>query len=105
DGKQVRAAPGHTGDIYKLVPVPKQPLLVTCGADKTVRVWNADSGAAVKTLSGMTDYVYAAPISSDGNLIAGGGFNGEVKEWKMADGALAKEFNASPGLQPAAPPK
>jgi hypothetical protein len=98
DGKQLRASAGHGGEVFRVVQHPKQPLLVTCGADKTVRVWNADNGAAVRTLSGHTDYVYAIAVSPDGNLIASGSYNGEVKVWKVADGTLVKAFNASPGL-------
>jgi hypothetical protein len=106
DGKQVRASGGHGGPIFKLVRHPKQPLLLTCSADKTVRVWNEDSGAQVRVLNGHTDYVYAVAVSPDGNLIASGSWNGEVKVWQVADGKVVKEFNGSPGLQVAsAPPK
>jgi WD40 repeat protein len=66
-----------------------------------VRIWNADTGAAVRTLSGHTDWVYALAVSPDGNQIASGSWNGEVKVWKVADGTLVKAFNGSPGLQPA----
>ncbi len=99
EGKQVKATGGHSGDVYKIVPVPNKPLLITCGADKTVRIWDGDKTAAVKTLSGPTDYVYAVAVSPDGSQVAGGTFNGEVKVWKIADGVLVKEFNASPGYQ------
>jgi hypothetical protein len=107
-GKQIRATGGHSKEINKLIAHPKQPLLITCSADQTVRIWNADNGAAVRTLSGHTDYVYAIAVSSDGNLIASGSFNGEIKVWKVADGTLVKGFNATPGLQTPeapAPPK
>jgi hypothetical protein len=103
EGKQVRASGGHGKVINKLAVVPKQPLLVTCSADMTVRVWNADNGSAVRTLSGHTDWVYAVAISPDGNLVASGGFGGEVRIWKIADGSLVKSFNATPGLPAAAP--
>ncbi|HMC66596.1 MAG TPA: hypothetical protein VKI65_16805, partial [Gemmataceae bacterium] len=89
--------------VLKIAHHPKQPLLVTCGADDSVRIWNADSGAAVRALAGHTDQVFAVAISPDGNLIASGSYNGEVKVWKVADGAVVKAFNATPGLpQPAA---
>jgi WD40 repeat protein len=103
EGKQVRASGGHGKAVFKLAAHPKQPLLVTCSGDNTVRVWNADNGAAVRTLSGHTDYVYAIAVSPDGERIASGTFNGEVKVWKTADGTVLKAFNATPGL-PAAPP-
>ena len=93
------------GPTFKVVLHPKLPLMVTCGADKIVRVWNPDSGATLKTLSGHTDYVYAAAISPDGNLVASGGYGGEVKVWKVADGANVKSFNAAVGLPLPAPPK
>jgi WD40 repeat protein len=104
-GKPVRASGGHAKAVLRLAAHPSQPLLATCSADQTVRLWNADSGANVKTLSGHTDYVYAVAFSPDGNLLASGSFNGEVRVWKVADGSLVKAFNASPGIPtPAAAP-
>jgi WD40 repeat protein len=99
EGKQIRASGGHGRVILKLVAHPKQPLLATCSADQTVRLWNADNGSLVRTLSGHHDYVYAVAISPDGNLIASGAFDGEVRIWKIKDGSLVKAFNASPGLK------
>ena len=99
-GKQARASGGHAKTITKMVEVGKAtpPLLVTASADDTVRVWNEDSGAAVRTLSGHTDYVYALAVSPDGALIASGSFNSEIRVGKTADGALVKAFLGSPGL-------
>jgi hypothetical protein len=98
-GKTIRNGGGHGKRVLKLVPVPKKPLLVTCSADATVRVWNADTLAAQRSLGGFTDHVFAAAVSPDGELVAGGAFDGEVRVWKLADGALVKAFNASPGLK------
>ncbi len=101
DGKQIRALAGHGDAVFKVLYHSKQPLLATCGADKTVRLWNPEDGKAVRTLSGHRDWVYALALSPDGNLLASGSWNGEVKVWKIADGAVVKEFNASPGIAPA----
>ena len=104
-GKQIRNVGAHAKAVLRLASVPKKPMLVTCGADNTVKVWNADSLANVKTLTGFTDHVFAVAASPDGNLVAGGAFNGEVRVWKIADGMLVKSFNASPGLKVAEAPK
>jgi WD40 repeat protein/mono/diheme cytochrome c family protein len=107
-GKQVKVLGGHGKPVLKLAAqaAAKPPLLATCGADFTVKLWNADSGQALKTLAGNTDYVYAVALSPDGSLVASGAFNGEVRVWKVADGSLVKAFNATPGMQTAsaAPP-
>src|SRR5262245_9845449 len=97
EGKQVKAVAGHQDFVLRLIAHPKQPLLITASADKTVRTWNADSGAAVKTLSGLSDQIFSLAVSADGTLVAAGAYNGEVAIWKIADGTLVKQFNASPG--------
>jgi len=99
EGKQIRAIGGHAKPIFRVVAHPKEPILATCSAYTTVRLWNADKGQALRTLSGHTDWVYALAMSPDGNLLASGSWNGEVKVWQVADGKLVKEFNGSPGLQ------
>src|SRR5262249_15064740 len=40
DGRQLRASGGHAKPVFKVVRNPKQPLLATCSADHTVRLWN-----------------------------------------------------------------
>ncbi len=102
--KQIRASGGHGEGVLKLVYHPKKPLLITCSADKTVRIWNAENASATKTLSGHTDQVFAVAVSPDGELIASGTWNGEVKVWKL-DGTPVASFNASPGLKVEAPSK
>jgi WD40 repeat protein len=101
EGKQIRNAGGHGKAIFRVVYHSKQPLLATCSADNTVRIWNADSAQQLRVLNGHTDWVYALALSPDGNLVASGSWNGEVKVWKVADGAVVKAFNGSPGYQQA----
>jgi WD40 repeat protein len=105
DGKQIRASGGHSKAVFRVVVHPKEPILATCSADTTVRLWNADNGGPLRTLSGHTDWVYALALSPDGNLLASGSWNGEVKVWKVADGKLVHEFNGSPGFHEAAASK
>ena len=73
---------------------------MTTSADKTVKLWDAVSGANTKTLVGLNDHVFAAAISPDATLVAGGSYDGEIRIWKVADGAVLKGFNASPGYLP-----
>jgi WD40 repeat protein len=97
EGKQVKNAGGHGDDVFKIVANPKQPMLATSSADKTVRLWTMDL-APGKTLSGLTDYVYSVAFSPEGELVAGGSYDGGVAVWTVKDGTTVKLFNASPGI-------
>ncbi len=99
DGKQIRVFGGHAKPVFKIAQRfdPKTPLLATCSADGTVRLWNPNTGQALKALTGHTDWVYAVAISPDGTRVAAGSWNGEVLVWNVADGKVVKAFNASPG--------
>jgi len=103
EGKQIKVIGNHADDILKVVQHPTLPIIVTTSADKTVKVWNPETGAALKTLTGLTDHVFAAAISPDGKQVAAGGYDGEVRVWNVADGMVAKGFNASPGYVPPVP--
>ncbi len=104
EGKQIKVLGAHGDDILKLAQHPKEPILATASADKTVKVWNSETGANTKTLTGLTDHVFAVAISPDAKQVAAGSYDGEVRVWNIADGAVAKAFNASPGYVPPAPP-
>jgi WD40 repeat protein len=103
DGKQIRPLGGHAKPVFKIAyhADAKNPLLATCSADGTVRLWNPNTGQALKALTGDTDWVYAVAISPDGKQVAAGGYAGEVRVWNVADGKEVKMFHASPGYVPA----
>jgi hypothetical protein len=101
-GKQIKVIGSHTDAVFRMTyrNDAKTPLLATGGADKSVKLWNPVTGAALKTLAGFTDWVYAVTISPDGQLVAGGSGNGEVRIFRTGDGNLVTAFNASPGYTP-----
>ncbi|MBI2805430.1 MAG: hypothetical protein HYX68_10680 [Planctomycetes bacterium] len=98
-GKQAKAMTGHSKAVFRLATSfgGKVPILASCGQDMTVRLWNPVSGAAIKSMTGLTDWVYAVALSNDGQFVAGGAANGEVRVWKT-DGTAVSNFNATPGF-------
>ena len=98
-GKQTKTLPGHAKAVFRLAHHPdvKNPLLASCSADMTVRLWNPVAGTALKTMPGFTDMVYAVAISPDGKLVAGGAANGEVRIFDTTTGNPVSNFNATPG--------
>ena len=56
--------------------------LVTAGRDRDLKLWHTVSGEPITTFSGHIRQVYAVAVSPDGQTIASGGFEGDVRLWR-----------------------
>jgi WD40 repeat protein len=61
--------------------------IVSASWDKTVRVWDARSGAELACLQGHTDEVYSVAYSPDGRRIVSGSNDDSVRVWDARSGA------------------
>lgn len=50
---------GHTGAVRSVAWSPDGTLVASASADRTVRLWDASTGQAVRTLAGHTDAVFS----------------------------------------------
>ncbi|XP_040971489.1 angio-associated migratory cell protein isoform X3 [Gossypium hirsutum] len=73
---------GHTGELYAVACSPTDPVLVaTGGGDDKGFLWKIGHADWASELRGHTDSVSSLAFSSDGQLLASGGFDGLVKVW------------------------
>jgi WD40 repeat protein len=49
--------------------------------DKTVKIWDANTGECLKTLKGHSDHVVSVAYSPDGTKIISGSWDGTTKIW------------------------
>ena len=63
-------------------------LLALASHDKTVKLWDAGSGAVLQTLEGHSNSVNAVAFSPDGKLLASASADKTVKLWDAGSGAL-----------------
>jgi WD40 repeat protein len=67
-----------------------------------VRIWDANSGALLKTLEGHTKSVNSANFSADGQFIMSASYDDTVRIWEVASGKQLDQFeNTSEGHQQA----
>jgi WD40 repeat protein/tRNA A-37 threonylcarbamoyl transferase component Bud32 len=81
---------GHLDRVASVVFSPDGRHLATASWDKTVRIWDGQTGQAIRTLQGHTGAVYAVAFSPDGRRLASVGSEagrpGEVKIWEVQTG-------------------
>jgi hypothetical protein len=66
---------------------PDGTRVVTASDDKTARVWDAKTGAALATLSGHTNAVLSAAFSPDGTRVVTGSYDDTARVWDAKTGA------------------
>ena len=84
---------GHTGGIAAMVYSPTGRILVSGGYDRTMRIWDAEHGTLLQTITVLEDvegYVTSVTISPDEAWVAAGSSNEEVKIWRVEDGSLVQ---------------
>jgi WD40 repeat protein len=72
---------GHSSVIWDLMFTPDGKTLVSVAEDKTIRVWDVETGDLIKTVRGQIDQeydgkFYAGALSPDGKILAVGGLLG-----------------------------
>jgi WD40 repeat protein len=96
---------GHTDIVYSAAFSPDGKRIVTGSADKTIRIWNAESGEELKrigktvmvfgasvNLSGHTDRIYSVTLSPDGKKILSGSWDNTTRIWDAETGKELKKM-------------
>ncbi|KIM27015.1 hypothetical protein M408DRAFT_176573, partial [Serendipita vermifera MAFF 305830] len=78
---------GHTDTVTDIAYSPDGLNVVSCSRDKTVRIWDAATGAPVgEPLKGHTKMVTAVTYSLDGRKIFSGSLDTTIRIWDAATG-------------------
>merc|ERR1712007_131767 len=79
---------GHTEWVscVRFSPSLSNPLIVSCGWDRLVKVWNLNNCKLRTNLIGHTGYLNTVTVSPDGSLCASGGKDGVAMLWDLNEG-------------------
>lgn len=96
DAAKIAEIAGFGLDVFRVSLAGGQ--IFCCSADKTARQFEAAERKPVRSYDGHADWVYTLSYNDGAKRLATGSYDGEVRVWNVADGALIVAFKAAPGL-------
>jgi WD40 repeat protein/serine/threonine protein kinase len=77
---------GHSNQIRGIAFSPDGKRLVSASADKTIKLWDAETGQILHTLEGHTEAVFGVAYCSNGKRVASASSDKTVKLWDPLSG-------------------
>lgn len=96
------AAHSHIVSAVAFSPILPTPLkegqgelggvLVSASRDRTIKLWNLQTGETIRTFKGHTGAVFSVALSSDGQTLASASEDKTVRLWHLETGELLSTF-------------
>jgi WD40 repeat protein len=81
---------GHSDTVFGVCFNPDGTKIVSCGADKFIKVFEVSTGKFIKSFEGHTHHVMDVGWKSDGKLIVSAGADNTIKIWNYDSGEQTK---------------
>lgn len=88
---------GHSDSVWGVALNPDGQTLVSCSADKTIKVWHLDTGQLRRTLVGHSDTVRSVIFSPNGQVLVSSSGDKTIKLWNVQTGELIRTLTGHSG--------
>ncbi|KAF8834960.1 WD40 repeat-like protein, partial [Paxillus ammoniavirescens] len=88
---------GHEKMVRKIAYLPGGERIVTCSFDKTVRIWNVETGEQEGTTMEHENWVDGLAVTRDGKRVLSGGMNKRIRVWDVETHELIEEWEDDTG--------
>ena len=89
----LRTLVGHTSSVDAVAITPDGLTAISASNDKTLKIWDIDSGTEVRTLTGQTESVNAVAIAPDGLTAISASDDNTLKIWDLLSGKEIASFS------------
>ncbi|MCA2859822.1 MULTISPECIES: hypothetical protein [unclassified Microcystis] len=77
---------GHDNSVLSVNFSPDGKTLVSGSDDKTIKLWNVETGQEIRTLKGHDSSVWSVNFSPDGKTLVSGSWDKTIKLWNVETG-------------------
>jgi len=89
-GPLIRTLEGHTGAVQSVALHADGRRAVSASEDKTLKVWDLDSGACLRTLEGHAWVVNSVALHADGRRAVSASWDKTLKVWDLDSGVCLR---------------
>jgi WD40 repeat protein len=89
-GPLIRILQGHAKPVRAIILSQDSRTLFSGSGDKTIKVWDLNSGECLRTLEGHSDCVNAVALSKDGCILVSGSRDNTIKIWDLNSGSCMR---------------
>ncbi|EOD52735.1 putative heterokaryon incompatibility protein [Neofusicoccum parvum UCRNP2] len=93
----VQTFEGHSSSVQSVAFSHDSTRLASASSDKTVKIWDASSGACLQTLEGHSRSVQSVAFSHDSTRLASASDDNTVKIWDASSGACLQTLEGHSG--------
>jgi small GTP-binding protein len=95
--KLVLTLRGHTNTIGRIAWSPDGRMLASPSVDRTIRLWDVETGECLRTLKGHKGIVYSVAFDPTGRTLASGSSDKTIKLWTPASGTMLRTLKGHKG--------
>ncbi|AFY41327.1 AAA-like domain-containing protein [Nostoc sp. PCC 7107] len=88
DIREINRLEGHSDWVSSVVFSPDGKTLASASVDKTIKLWNRETGKVISTLEGHSDWVRSVVFSPDGKTLASASVDKTIKLWNRETGKV-----------------
>jgi WD40 repeat protein len=83
---------GHSSSVYSVVFSHDSKKVASASGDKTIRIWDAETGECERELKGHSSYISSVVFSHDSKKVASGSDDETIRIWNAETGECEREL-------------
>ena len=93
EGPVIRVQTGHSGSICRICPLPDGKRFLTASSDRSIRIWDMETGKELRALSGLKGEILDIDVSADGKTaVSAERWNSALQVWDLDRGVQKRSI-------------